>query len=148
MSNGSSDMRLGMVLRSPTVLGKLVSPSVVARGTAQIHLTPKTVRRFFILASFHINLPRCGRPGLERKRYDSRRRSGSSLREQLGSGWSSCISHGTTRKSSMRRMWIDWKQYSSSMAVADWKCNIMCWLSSMRGGLTLQSRLPGIRRGR
>ena len=37
-------MRLGMVLRSPTVLGKLVNQSVVAQGTAQIHLTPKTVR--------------------------------------------------------------------------------------------------------
>ena len=47
MSNGSSDMRLGMVLRSSTVPGKLANPSVVARGTAQIHLTPKTVRRAF-----------------------------------------------------------------------------------------------------
>lgn len=36
-----------MVLRSPTVLGNSVNPSVVARGTAQIHLTLKTVRRAF-----------------------------------------------------------------------------------------------------
>ena len=41
---GYSEMRLGMALRSPTVLGKSVNQSVVARGTAQIHLTPKTVR--------------------------------------------------------------------------------------------------------
>lgn len=37
-----------MVLRSPIVLGKLVNPSVVvARGTARIHLTLKTVRPAF-----------------------------------------------------------------------------------------------------
>ena len=34
-------------LCSPTVLGKLVNPSVLARGTATIHLTPKTVRPAF-----------------------------------------------------------------------------------------------------
>ena len=47
MPNSNSDMRLGMVLRSLTVPGKSVDPPVVARGTVQILLTPKTVRPAF-----------------------------------------------------------------------------------------------------
>lgn len=40
------EWQLGYKIRNGlTVLKRLVNPSVIARGTAQIHLTPKTVRR-------------------------------------------------------------------------------------------------------
>ena len=47
------------------------------------HLPGDIHPNFFIFTSFHINIPRWGRPGLERKRCDSRRRSGWSSRARL-----------------------------------------------------------------